>query len=188
MLYLDILDNLPRLRLSDEHLKMIMFVMKETGSREVPSFSGFRQFQEKLRAKCAPQTVLHRSELGNVFHSNDIRSSVAMVSSWRRYMLAYILMAEPQDFANPRVAEHLVFYPELNPKRVTDACDTGRWPSLPLDLLTPMIRVGAQDFYVNELALLKSGDFVIPFMWHTWDGALSGLCHPCEYNEVSTLY
>lgn len=47
-----------------------------------------------------------------------------------------------------------------------------------------MVRVGAQDFYVNELALLDDQRFTIPYMWCTYDGVLVGMCRLCEVNPV----
>ncbi|KAJ7796773.1 hypothetical protein B0H14DRAFT_3093282 [Mycena olivaceomarginata] len=48
MFMLDLLDNLPRLRLSDDHLKAIIWVMKECGTPNVPSFYALRKMQAKL--------------------------------------------------------------------------------------------------------------------------------------------
>ncbi|KAJ7718672.1 hypothetical protein B0H16DRAFT_1739980 [Mycena metata] len=49
MCYLDILDNLPRLRLSSSQLKMILWIMKECGAKDVPSFNAFRAMQTHIR-------------------------------------------------------------------------------------------------------------------------------------------
>ncbi|KAJ7827689.1 hypothetical protein B0H14DRAFT_3144540 [Mycena olivaceomarginata] len=48
MFMLDLLDNLPHLRLSDDQLKAIIWVMKECGTPNVPSFSTLRKMQKKM--------------------------------------------------------------------------------------------------------------------------------------------
>ncbi|KAJ6621713.1 hypothetical protein B0H10DRAFT_2215060 [Mycena sp. CBHHK59/15] len=47
--YLDMLDNLPRLRLSSSQLRMILWIMKECGAKDVPSFNGFHSMQAHIR-------------------------------------------------------------------------------------------------------------------------------------------
>lgn len=78
MFLLDVLDNLPRLRLSSAQLRIILWVMKETGSRDVPSLYGLRRMQESLE-KLAVTTKQYDSSLGNTFFSNDINQIVAQV-------------------------------------------------------------------------------------------------------------
>lgn len=79
MFLLDVLDNLPRLRLSDAQLRVILFVMRETGSKDVPSLTTFRRFQQRLRESMAVQTRRHQSGQGNVFYENDLPRQVAEV-------------------------------------------------------------------------------------------------------------
>ena len=80
MFWLDLLSSLPRLRLSDAQKKMVLLVMQETGSRDVPSLNTLKAMRAKLRKRCAPETLQSKSELGNIFYSNDIRSTIAMAS------------------------------------------------------------------------------------------------------------
>ncbi len=79
-LILDILDNLPRLRLSDTLLKMILWAMDQCGAQHVPSFSSFRALQDTLRLDSSQTTVEFKSCLGNTFYMNDIRPLVAKVN------------------------------------------------------------------------------------------------------------
>ena len=81
MMLLDIFDNLPRLRLSSNTLKMFLWILKESGVVNVPSYEAFRKIQEKLRKKCGSEPILAQSTLGNVFYLNDIRDSIARVTS-----------------------------------------------------------------------------------------------------------
>ncbi|KAG8740925.1 hypothetical protein FRC10_003540 [Ceratobasidium sp. 414] len=91
---LDLLDNIPRLRLSTEHLKLIMWVMEEAGCSNMPKFSWLRQVQQELRTVCAITLHQYCSSRGNYFEMLDIPQLIG------------------QDFSNPLVAPHLVFYPE----------------------------------------------------------------------------
>ncbi|EJD46280.1 hypothetical protein AURDEDRAFT_63293, partial [Auricularia subglabra TFB-10046 SS5] len=167
MCFLIALDDMPRQRFSDSQMNFILWVMKEIGGRNVPTLRALRKFQEQLALQFGTRTLEQRSELGNVFYTNDIRATLAM------------------DAANPQMANHFVVYPELCPARITNAWETKRWLELPLDFLTPMVRSGAQIYYVNELAMLDSGDFVLPYMWCTWGGTLSAMCRRCEFSLVS---
>ncbi|KAF8994431.1 hypothetical protein BDZ89DRAFT_1150102 [Hymenopellis radicata] len=45
---IDMMDNQPRQRLSDDHLKTVLWVMRESGTPNVPSFSAIRKLQDKL--------------------------------------------------------------------------------------------------------------------------------------------
>jgi hypothetical protein len=73
------MDNLPHLRMSDAQLKVILWIMRETGSKDVPSFSSFRKSQSALRKQSAIRTHPYKSSLGNIFYTNDIADSIAKV-------------------------------------------------------------------------------------------------------------
>ncbi|KZV93889.1 hypothetical protein EXIGLDRAFT_571793, partial [Exidia glandulosa HHB12029] len=171
MLLADLMDNFPRLRLSEAHMELILYMWARTARHpsRIPSLRELRKFQKGLQARVSTQTRECRSELGNVFFANDVRTTLAL------------------DMANPQVAQHVVVYPELKPSSITNAWETSRWLELPLDQLTPMVRIGAHDFFVNELALLETGDFVIPYLWATYAGVLSALCRKCTYNETTNM-
>lgn len=76
---LDILDNLPRLRMSSNLFKMVLWVLKESGHSNVPSYEAFRKMQANLQKKCGSQPAQHNSALGNVFYVNSIPESIARV-------------------------------------------------------------------------------------------------------------
>jgi len=84
MFMLDLLDNLPRLRLSDDHLRTIMWVMKECGTPDVPSFSALRNLQKKLSKNMGLEPQPHTSSLGNHFFMNHPLDLIALVS-FREY-------------------------------------------------------------------------------------------------------
>lgn len=79
MFFVDLLDNLPRLRLSDAHMEMVLWVMRQCGSQTVPSLKQLRGCQERLQKECGTPTLRHISTIGNIFYSNDIRATIAMV-------------------------------------------------------------------------------------------------------------
>jgi hypothetical protein len=82
MCYLDILDNLPRLRLSSSQLRMILWIMNECGAKDVPSFNAFRSMQTFIRKSTGVRSEAHRSDLGNIFYVNDVRDLIAKVNSF----------------------------------------------------------------------------------------------------------
>ncbi|OBZ68521.1 hypothetical protein A0H81_11586 [Grifola frondosa] len=49
MFLLDMLDNMPRLRLSSDHMKFILWILKEVGVHGVPSFNSFRKRQDQIK-------------------------------------------------------------------------------------------------------------------------------------------
>ncbi|KAJ7772761.1 hypothetical protein B0H14DRAFT_3589979 [Mycena olivaceomarginata] len=49
---LDLLDNLPRLRLSDDQLKTLTWVMRECGTPDIPSFSALRKKTSATHQRC----------------------------------------------------------------------------------------------------------------------------------------
>lgn len=80
---LDILDNLPRLRMSNSQLRMTLWVMKESGAKNVPSYEAFRKMQTSLRELCGSVPKSYTSSIGNLFYVNDVRESVARVNPFR---------------------------------------------------------------------------------------------------------
>jgi hypothetical protein len=79
---LDILDNLPRLRLSSSQLKMVLWVMRECGAKNVPSFDSFCKMQQRLRDVCSVPIQPIKSDLGNRFHTTNPCEFVARVRPW----------------------------------------------------------------------------------------------------------
>jgi hypothetical protein len=81
MFMLDLLDNLPQLRLSDDHLKTIMWIMRECGTPNVPSFSALHKKQAELTHEVNLTTEPHTSALGNCFFMNHPSRLFALVSN-----------------------------------------------------------------------------------------------------------
>jgi hypothetical protein len=76
---LDIMDNLPRLRMSSNQLKLILWLLKCLGIAEVPSYDAFRKIQTHIRHLCTTEPISFKSQFGNAFSVNDPRESVALV-------------------------------------------------------------------------------------------------------------
>lgn len=76
---LDILDNLPRLRISNTLMNAFLWVLREGGARDVPTLYHLRQVQASLRQSTGVSTTQHKSSKGNVYSMNDPRALVAMV-------------------------------------------------------------------------------------------------------------
>ncbi|KAJ7144866.1 hypothetical protein C8R43DRAFT_891028 [Mycena crocata] len=170
MCFVDILDNLPRLRLSSSQVKMVLWVMRECGARDVPSFKALRAMQQRIRGTCGINTDPHKSDLGNLFYTNDIRSLVA------------------NDFSNPQVSPHIQKYPEDvagGPVSEIWQVENGRWHEIPLDELTPSILVGVKRYYIHEIAELTDGRWVIPQLWIDFKGKTHADCH-LVIHDVST--
>ncbi|OBZ65346.1 hypothetical protein A0H81_14668, partial [Grifola frondosa] len=70
MFMLNLLDNLPHLQLSDDHMKTILWVIRECGILNVPSLSALWKLQACLTKTTAMETHHHTSSLGNHFYMN----------------------------------------------------------------------------------------------------------------------
>jgi len=78
---LDLMDNLPRLRLSNDSIRLILWMLQELGVREVPSYNKFRKLQGSLRTLYRRQPLEQKSFLGNIFSVNSIGDSIAQVKN-----------------------------------------------------------------------------------------------------------
>ncbi len=77
---LDIIDNLPQLRLSSSHLQLILWMLNKCGV-SAPSFKAFHQMQEELCTEIFPEvTQPYFSAAGNNFYINNIAEAIGCVS------------------------------------------------------------------------------------------------------------
>ncbi|KAJ7717128.1 hypothetical protein B0H16DRAFT_1433890 [Mycena metata] len=165
MFLLDTLDNLPRQRVSNSLMKVFLWILREGGARDVPSLDALRKLQSTLHKQGGIPTVPWKSTQGNVFHLNDIHAIIAKVRS--------------TDYANPLTRKLLHFYPEIPDGPASEAWHAQKWRrEIDRDALTPMIVDGHRHFYVEELARLNDGSFIIPTCWVISKGRMCADAYP----------
>lgn len=131
MFILDLLDNLPQLRLSDDHLKVIIWAMNECGTPNVPSSTSLRAKQAQLTKEMEIKTTHHTSAQENVFYSNRPSETTQLVSrllslSDGVLLTLVMVMFVTQDFANPLVRPHMKLLPRVGVP-ISEFRDAGKW-------------------------------------------------------------
>ncbi|KAI4293785.1 hypothetical protein K525DRAFT_274887 [Schizophyllum commune Loenen D] len=162
----DIIDNLPRMRLSSAHMRIILWLLQECGVRNVPLYDRFRKIQAELGKLCGVETVPHKSMFGNRFFVNDVAQSIAL------------------DFANPQIACHLHFYPEEVSGPISGVWQADRWKEFKPEELTPMYSRGHKRFFIEELCQLHDGTYVVPHDWVIRQGDLTARCTTAQPTQA----
>ncbi|KAK7472846.1 hypothetical protein VKT23_000953 [Stygiomarasmius scandens] len=136
---LDILDNLPRLQLSTNHLKMIIWVMCNCNPNEVPTYKSFRQEQTNLQQASGVPSIMYKSQCGDIFYLNDVVDLMK------------------KNFENPETAKHIMLYPEdVDNKSQSEFMQFSHLQEHPEQLI-PSYHQGSKMYYVDELAVLIDG-------------------------------
>ncbi|KAH9912209.1 uncharacterized protein B0H18DRAFT_942872 [Fomitopsis serialis] len=149
MFILDLLDNLPRLRLSDDHLKVVIWALKECGATDVPSFHSLRTKQAQLTKEVNIKTTHHTSAQENHFYATCPSETSRL------------------DFANPLVRPHMKFLPRVGTS-VSEFRDGEKWLNMNEDALERGQLMWMDEkkphrhFYIKELARLRDGRYVMP--------------------------
>ncbi|KAJ6528825.1 hypothetical protein B0H19DRAFT_1214565 [Mycena capillaripes] len=131
---------MPRLRISSSLMRAFLWMLRESGAR----------LQKEIRAEYGIPSIPCKSPLGNVcdpFIFYSIHS-----------------LSLEKDWANPAVRAQMHVYPEIPDDGVVrEIWHALKWQkNIDLDVLSPMYNAGTAHYYVNELARLKNGDFVVP--------------------------
>jgi len=79
MLALDLIDHLPRCRISQDTLKAMLACMTISGTPDVPTFSALQSSQEMLDKVLGLIPQKHISSLGNVFYMNPPPGLISLV-------------------------------------------------------------------------------------------------------------
>jgi hypothetical protein len=81
-----------------------------------------------------------------------------------------------QELSHPTIAANLTLYPELEPEHV-EVWQAQRWLEFDKSQLNPMWTAdGLRQFYINEIARLSNGSYVMPLMWATIHGVVHAEC------------
>ncbi|KAK7448124.1 hypothetical protein VKT23_013883 [Stygiomarasmius scandens] len=150
MFILDVLDTMPRMRISDNLMKMIIWAFRECGVTNTPSFYALRKTQANLRQNQGVPSIECKSVQGKIFYINDLRTIIA------------------HDWANPSIRKHIHVYPEIPEDGIIrEVWHAEKWrKDLDLDVLSPMYDAGnGSHYYIFELTRMHDGSFVIPICW-----------------------
>lgn len=97
-----------------------------------------------------------------------------------------------QDWANPTVCGHIHRYPVIPSNGViSEVYHAQKWrKEVDRHALSPMYDAGNCHYYIDELARLKNGEFVIPLRWlEDEDGNVFADAYAVSFDDqVSTSY
>ncbi|KAL1674996.1 hypothetical protein EV122DRAFT_219370 [Schizophyllum commune] len=147
---LDILMHLPRSVFSQKQLDLFLWLLRINGVHDVPSVTSMLQLNSALQRTCGIETIGYDGALGHKYFVNNLAQIIA------------------QEMSNPLVRPHLHFYPEDSGVALSEARQADRWlHELPGELTTPVARINDTDYFIYEPAMLRSGEFCMPFRWFT---------------------
>ncbi|KAF8150578.1 hypothetical protein B0H34DRAFT_801520 [Crassisporium funariophilum] len=137
---LDILRHIPRSAFSRSQNETIHWAMSALGLSNLPSDRVMDDIDRALQDVCGIESLRYKGALGHIYYTNDLAGLLA------------------QEMANPDVRKHLRFYPEDTGDHLSEAWQAKRWKDeLDPSLITPMICTHGQDFYTDEICLLRNG-------------------------------
>ncbi|KAH9935419.1 uncharacterized protein B0H18DRAFT_1114168 [Fomitopsis serialis] len=152
----DIMCHLPRSLFSDNQMETILWCLSLLGIDNKPSLSTLKKVDELLQEHCGVESICYKGPLGHIYYANDLAAIIS------------------QELANPLIRKHLRFYPEDAGTHASQAWHGRQWlRELSPRIASPMIRIGAQDFYTYEPAKLADGRVIMPIRWFT-KGGISG--------------
>lgn len=135
---------------------MILWVMRNSNPKEVPSYKALREEQAQLRELCGIPSIQYKSQQGDIYYLNDVTDMLKKVFiQFHPHEIKSDCLQ--QNFENPETAQHIMFYPED-----TDGAPRSEFTQFERmrehpEQLTPSFRKGNKRFYVDELAMLSDG-------------------------------
>ncbi|KAF7333089.1 hypothetical protein MVEN_02374000 [Mycena venus] len=156
---LDVLMHLPRSVFSHRQLELFLWLLKVNNVDDVPSVKSMQELNAMLQKLCGIETIAYDGALGNKYYVNSLGQIIA------------------QEMSNPKVRPHLEFYPEDTGKLIEEARQGKRWlEEIPSAQTTPMARIGMQDYFIHEPAMLTNGKFCMPIRWFARGKILFAKC------------
>lgn len=100
-------------------------------------------------------------------------------------LIKVVDLLESQDWANPSVCDHIRRYPVIPPDGITsEVYHARKWhKDVDRHTLSPMYDSGDRHYYIDELARLKTGKFILPVRWlEDKDGNVLADAFPVTFN------
>lgn len=148
-------------------MKVLLWLLREVGVRNVASFNGLRKVQKSLKKENIVPTIHWKSPKGATFSFNDPRAIVANVSHILNLFKGLTNWFK-KDWANPLVAKHIRRYPVIARDGIISEVWHGRKWRHDLDrhLMSPMYDAGnGKHYFINEPACLRDGRMIISVRW-----------------------
>ncbi|KAJ2936113.1 hypothetical protein H1R20_g977, partial [Candolleomyces eurysporus] len=164
---LDILAHLPRSVFSRKQMDLFLWLLKVNRVAHCPSTRSTNHFFDAIQRLRGIESILYNGALGHRYFVNSLAQILA------------------QEMSNPLVRPKLHFLPEDSGPRLSEARQASHWlHDLPPELTTPCVRIGSQEFFSFEPALLTGDRFVVPVRWFMADGRVHAQCWDLELVET----
>ncbi|KZS88916.1 hypothetical protein SISNIDRAFT_417595, partial [Sistotremastrum niveocremeum HHB9708] len=140
--------------MSDGDTDLMAYLLRVNRVADVPSARAVKSIKERLRKLCCVNTKEFKGSLGHLYYVNSLADIIR------------------QEFANPLVRPKLHFYPEETLGGLRECWQGKKWlKEMAPELLTPMIRIRADDYYVCEPTMLTGPRYCVPLRWFRKEGS-----------------
>ncbi|KAI4524760.1 hypothetical protein K525DRAFT_149713, partial [Schizophyllum commune Loenen D] len=172
------LSAFPRSAMSRSQVNTVKWFAETSGSaRDLPTAKQVADHREEILRCSGADTTIAEGSLGNVYCVNNIAKIIA------------------HEWANPLVRPHISDYPidPIGDEAFDRAAHGARWlEEVDGNLSAPMVRIGKQDYFVYEPAVVQTGSGPRPLMvtrWFKRGNVLWGKAHPLlSYDAENTSY
>ncbi|KAJ3992048.1 hypothetical protein F5050DRAFT_1801905 [Lentinula boryana] len=86
---------------------MILWVMRNSNPKDVPSYKALQNEQARLRDLCGIPTIQYKSQNGDIYYLNDVSDMLK------------------KNFENPETAQHIIIYMREHPEQLTPSFRKG---------------------------------------------------------------